>query len=213
MDHGGEAIGASIGDLAADRILVHPLRDMEGRLDDVYHREEVDGTSILDTDARENACVGRDRLLKLVHEAALAHPGLAHDIDDLGLPLPCPLEGCLEGIDLRPAADECGHSSRSARVEPCANTGVLGDNAKDFLRLGFTLQFYLSHRLVLEKTLDEVSRILAHPDLAGRRRLLQAGREVNGIPDRGVVHTEVVPDGPDHDRAGVEADADFEVDG
>ncbi len=48
---------------------------------------------------------------------------------------------------------------------------------------------------------------LAHQDLARSRQRLQSGGEVGGVADGRVVHLEIVADGADDDRSGVDADA------
>ena len=48
--------------------------------------------------------------------------------------------------------------------------------------------------------------------LPARRELFHPGRQVRGLADRGVVHVEIAADGPDHDRARVQPDANLERD-
>ena len=181
-------------DLVADLIFVHPRPDPKGRFDDVDHRKEVDDAAILDTDARENGRIRSNGVLKLVDEAALAHTGLAHNIDHLGLSFFRPIESGFKGFDLRPTTDEIWSSlSQCLRQILCEYPGARRQ-AKEPLRLGFALQLCLSHKLLLEKTPDEVSGFLAYPDLARLRCLLYTGCEVSRISNRCVIHPQIIPD-------------------
>ncbi len=63
----------------------------------------------------------------------------------------------------------------------------------------------------LEEPAHQAVRGLAHQDRSRRGQRLQAGGEVGGIADRRVVHLEVVADGADDDRSGMDTDARGEL--
>src|SRR5207244_1593610 len=59
----------------------------------------------------------------------------------------------------------------------------------------------------LEEAAHQPVRRLADQDGPRLRERLEASRQVGGVADRRVVHLEVVADGPDDDRTGVDQDA------
>ena len=63
---------------------------------------------------------GAQVLDELEAEAALPHPGLAHDADDLAVTARGPLKRRLQRSHLIRAADETEEASRARQVKPCA---------------------------------------------------------------------------------------------
>jgi hypothetical protein len=59
----------------------------------------------------------------------------------------------------------------------------------------------LAHIREREMPLHQPSRVLAEVGLAGLGQALHALSEPDRVPDRGVLHVEVVPDRTDHDLA------------
>ena len=64
----------------------------------------------------------------------------------------------------------------------------------------------------LDEPLGEPERLAGQPRRARRRELLHARGEVGGLAHRRVVHAEIAPDRPHDHLAGVEADANLDLD-
>ena len=62
-------------------------------------------------------------------------------------------------------------------------------------------------RFECDVVFDQAGRGLAHEDRARGGALLQARRQMRAVADGGVVHSQVVADGADHDEPGVEPHA------
>jgi hypothetical protein len=62
----------------------------------------------------------------------------------------------------------------------------------------------------LDIALGESQGLGGQQDRGRLGHLLHPGGQVCGLADRGVLHLQVAPDGPDHDLSGVEADADLD---
>ena len=67
------------------------------------------------------------------------------------------------------------------------------------------------HALGADGALHQSMRRLADQHRPGLGGLLQAGGEIRRVPDRGVIHAQVVADPADHDEPGVEAHPDRDV--
>src|SRR5262245_37098272 len=72
-------------------------------------------------------------------------------------------------------------------------------------RFGLSLALKLSEILEDEEPLQQVLRALAHHDLAWLGKPQEPRGEVRGVPDRRVVHAEVLADGADPDETRVDS--------
>ncbi len=149
-------------------------------------------------------------LAELVDEARLAAAGIADDRDHLRQPLRHAAE----------ARDELGHLG-VASDEPC-QPARLGDRHRsadsaranhleggDRLALAFDLE--RSAVPSLEEAPYQSLRRLAHEHRSRLRQRLQAGGEIGGVADRGIVGLEIAADRADDDRSGVSTDPNEEI--
>jgi hypothetical protein len=146
------------------------------------------------------------RVEELVHQARLAHPRFPHDCDKLALPTACAFQRLTKGFQLHLPSDEAGEAARDGRLQSAPN-GCRADQLKDFDQLRQPLHRHWSQRLDLNESLRELQRLAGQQDAPWRRELLHGGGQVRRLADGGVVHVQVVADGPHHHLPAVEAHA------
>lgn len=150
--------------------------------------------------------LGRGEAEELAHEAALADAGLSGDDDDLASAEARRLEREVEAGELHPAADE-----GRADVDPQPIVPALPGQRVGHDRPLLPAQLDGADLAEGELALREAERLVGDVDLARGRR----GLEPRGRVHR-VAHDAVLGDGPHlpgDDEAGVDADAQAELDG
>ena len=149
---------------------------------------------------------------ELEEQPRLADPGLAHQEHDAPAPAARARERLGELRELALAASQRREPRVGERGEP---PGALpfSQHLVGAWRARETPFSESSPRSRVSKN-PATSRAVASETITapGRRGSLQAGGEVGGIADRGVVHAQVVSDASDHDDARVDADPHLEID-
>lgn len=145
-------------------------------------------------------------MLQLQQQARLADAGLAHDAHHLAA----------AGLDLREQVAEraqlpiAPHEMAEwllARLEGRAALARAGDRVERHRR-GEPADLRGPARLERRVAAHQAGGGVAQQDLAGGGQLLKSRGQVRGVAHRGVVHAQVVADGPDHHEAGVQPEAD-----
>ena len=109
------------------------------------------------------------------------------------------------------AAEQRRQPALARNLQPCAPEPLPHDGpAPD----GLALALHGEHAEVfeVEEPGGQPVRLGGADGLAGLGDVEHARGEVGGVADRGVVHAQVAPDGAHHDQAGVDADAQAELD-
>ncbi len=109
---------------------------------------------------------------------------------------------------LRSASHEPAEPARGSQLEPRAD-GTRADQLVDRHRSREPLDGDDAEGLHGDVALGETEGMLGQEDLAGRRELLHAPRQVGRLSDGGVVHAQVAADRADHDLAGVQPHANL----
>src|SRR5439155_21907204 len=146
----------------------------------------------------------------LEEEARLADARVSGDEDDLaatGLHLG---EAVVQSRDLALSADERREPALDGDFEPRAALAWPEHLERADRRV--TLDLPLPEVQRLEVPADRLVRRLGDHHAPRTRGLLHARREVRRVPDRGVVHPEVVADPADDDRPGVDANPHLQAD-
>ena len=141
-----------------------------------------------DGPVREGLCVGDAARLDEAHavaiavahlpdEAGLADPGLAHDGDDRAATLDERVHRPLEDGQLEVAPDDRQARRRGLRLADPRD-------AEDVERLAHALDVLRPELLEVEASLDLSLRRRADEDASPVGQLLQAGRDVDGVPER-----------------------------
>ena len=146
--------------------------------------------------------------VKLVQQAALAHPRLAHDGHDQALALlHYRVKRLLQTVQLGPATDHAGVDALHAAppLAEGARPGPLDDIGHKRLGLAFDGEGFLGRHV--ELGLHVTVGVVGDEDGARGRVLLQAGGQVDGIAHGGVLDAEVRAHLADDDEAGVDAHA------
>ena len=81
----------------------------------------------------------------------------------------------------------------------------------DLDRLAQPLDGHRAKRIDLNALLAQPERVPCHERGAGPRELLHPGRQMGRLPDGGIVHAEIAPNGAHDDLARVQADPDLDV--
>ena len=193
------------------------LLDDDGRIvglgDGAVAPQDVEDRQVRDRHAVREATpfqvgdrLAAERAAKLVDEPGLAHARLGADPDGLAVPLHDLREQLLKLRELTIPTDVL---TERARRDPLQRRATRPDAD----------QLVGGDRLVSAAHLDDAGRLDAHvarhqprggladDDRADLGALLQAGRDVRGVADGGVVRLKLVADPADDDRAGVHADA------
>src|SRR5262249_49176750 len=126
-------------------------------------------------------------LHKLVAKAALAGSRIGDDADDLCMPRDRLLEGSLERGHLALAANELGEAARSRHLK--ASTHPSHTLAlEDVQRIVQSFDASFTQVAELKVTRNELRRVLREIGRIGRRDLLHARREPDGMALRRVIH-------------------------
>ena len=151
------------------------------------------------------------RVRHLPHEPRFPDARLADDRHHLAMPGGGPLERLAQLLQLGVPPDEARQAARGGRGQPGA-AGSGPDQLVDLDRGVQTLHGHRPQRHDLDIPLREPQRVGGEEASPACRELFHPGRQVRGLADRGVVHVEIAADGPDHDLARVQPDADLERD-
>ena len=189
-----------------------PLADPAGRPRHVEHGHVRDGRPVGEASPLEigDAAV-RQAVAELEQEPGLADAGFPDDPDGLSPALHDGGEEVLQGLELSIAADEVAEPARPVTLERRASRAH-AEEAEHDDRLGAAPHGDGSHALAADVALDEPPRRLADQDGARLGGLLEAGRQVRRVADRGVVHPQVVADRAHDHEAGVKPHAHGERD-
>ena len=150
------------------------------------------------------------RAPELGHEPRLADAGLAHDADDLPLPLAGLVKEVPQGGEVSRAPDE----TRERRVISRVGRGAPPRDAGDLEgrhRLGPPSDLDGAERLEPHVPGDQPRRRLADHDRPRLGQLLKAGGDVGRVPDHGVVERAPGAQAPDEGPAGVQPHSDPEL--
>ena len=157
--------------------------------------------------------VGRVEFNRIAHfgnQPRLAQPGLAHHRDDLSVAL-------ADLFDGRPERVRFPFASHQRRAQP-------GDTAhwprrrfgaqhtKGAHRLRLTLDRQALQRLEIKERRDEPVGRFSDLHGAGHGGLFHAGRQVDRVAQRRVLHAQIGADRADHHQASVNADTYVQVD-
>ena len=113
-------------------------------------------------------------------------------------------------LELRLPPHEARERPRGEGLEACPR-GPSIHQLKDLQRLSQPPDGRRTERFDLDHLLDEPESLHRQEDAPRRGQLFHAGRQMRGLADGGVVHVEIVADGPHHDLSRVEADADLHL--
>ena len=209
--HGGARPGGPLGGLLPhalqDARLIVPLLDSERPLERVDDRQV--GHRPPERDAASFHPAGALRLrgaAELQQQAGLPDPGLAGDEDDLPAAAPRLRQVPLEHAQLLLAADERGEAPARRRLEARARRR-LAQHPVGGDRLAHALDRVRAERRAVDVLADGAVGALGQRDCPRLRQALQADGHVVRLADRGVVRAPAVADVADHDRAGVQSQA------
>ena len=141
-----------------------------------------------------------------VHQARLAHAGLAEERHHLPVPGARPLQRLVQRRQLRLPAHKAGEPAGDRRLQAPAD-GAGPDQLEDLHGLVHPLDRHGSQGVDLDHALHQPQGGGGQQNAAGCGELLHARRQDRGQADGGVVHVQVVANGPHHHLSGVEADA------
>jgi hypothetical protein len=199
-------------DLVQQGLDVVAFLDAEEVAQEVEHGEVGDGMTVGDAAAEHPPRAGSlGMAAELQQETRLADARLAIDEDRLALAGLDIGKAALEQGQLVRASDERGEPALALGLQAAAHAARTLDAVRPD-RERFALDADLTHGLEDEIGAHDLGDVLAHEDLAGLRKREQPRRQVRGIPDRGVVHAEVVADLADDHGARVEPHAHLELD-
>ena len=143
------------------------------------------------------------RVDELIDQARLPHAGLANHGHHLAMPRSSPLQGLLQRHQLLLPPHEAGEPACRTGLQAAAD-GTGPDQLKDLHRLGESFDGKLPQGVDLDEALSQPERRRGQPDTARGGELLHARRQMRGLAHGGVVHVQVVANGPHHDVAGIE---------
>ena len=147
---------------------------------------------------------------ELVEEAGLAHPGFPDDRHHLAVPGPGLLQGLVQGREFRLPPHKGGQPSRRKRLQ--VRAGRAGAHQLAHLHgLGQPLDGHRTQGGDLHPPLRQPQGVGRQPNAPGGRQLFHTGRQVRGLANGGVVHVEIVANGPHHHLPRVQADADLHL--
>ena len=176
-------------------------------LQQVEHREVRRGFAVGHRGALEHQpALGAVRVDHFVHQARLAHAGLAEERHHLPVPGARPLQRLVQRRQLRLPAHKAGEPAGDCGLQAPAD-GAGPDQLEDLHGLVHPLDRHGSQGVDLDQALHQPQGGGGQQNAAGCGELLHARRQDRGQADGGVVHVQVVANGPHHDLSGVEPDA------
>ena len=104
--------------------------------------------------------------VELEDQAGLAHAGLAHDVNHLGLFLLDPGEGGGKGFHFGTPAHQFGQPPHQAGLQTGVHTSSFGRKTVDPLGLLFPLQGKFPYGFFVEVIPDDSMGLFTHPHLA-----------------------------------------------
>jgi hypothetical protein len=141
---------------------------------------------------------------ELVDQARLPHARLAHERYDLAVSRPSLLQGLLQGQQLLLPAHKAGEPACRAGLQTPTD-GTRSNQLKDFNRLCQSLDRKPPQGVDLHQPFGKSEGGSGQPDTTWGGQLLHARRQVGGLADGGIVHMQVIANGPYDDFARVEA--------
>ena len=154
--------------------------------------------------------MGMVRPGEFIEQAGLAHASLPHPGDHLPLPSPGTCQGLAQVLHLGIAPHKACQAPRHGRLQPRAHR----PGPQQLIDLDGLRQPLHRHRPQgrdLDVALDQAQRVGGQQSRARTGELLHARRQMRGLPDGGVVHVQVVANRAHHHLAGVQPDADLDV--
>src|SRR5262249_18825926 len=153
----------------------------------------------------------RGRVNELIDGAGLADSGIPDDRHDLAASLSGVLLSAPELFELAIAAAERAEAAQDGGLQARPHRAGAG-RLEDLDGLLDALDRHGTERLDVDESFDETQGVGRQPNGTRCRQLLHARRQVRGLPDRRVVHPEIALDGSHYDLAGVQPDADLDLD-
>ena len=153
--------------------------------------------------------VSRPDRVGFLDQPALADPGIADEEQDRPPPFVGPVERRADGRHLLLASDERGVHAPGSPNGP--RSVQASEHPIGLDGTSFPFELHTAQRLDLEEVGDELVGVLGDLDCARLRRLLHAGGDVHGVTHRRVLLLEFRAHVAHHDRPGVDADADVQV--
>ena len=195
--------------LLAHRPGTVPILDREVTLEEVDHRQIGRRLAVRDRAGLEHEpSVDAMRVRHLPHQPRFPDARLADNRRHLAVSGGGAPERLAQLVQLGVPPNEAGQAARGGRGQP----GAAGSGPHQFVDFDRRVQALHGHRPQrrdLDIPLREPQRVGGEEASAARRELLHPGRQVRGLAHGGVVHPEIAPDGPDHDRARVQPDANL----
>ena len=199
-------------DLVQHGLDVVAFLDTKKVAQEVEDGEVGDGMTVGDAAAEHPPRAGSlGMVAELQQETRLTNARLAIDEDCLALARLDIGKAALEQGQLGRASDERGEPALALSLQAATHAARTLDAVRPD-RESFALDAHLAHGLQDEIGAHDLGDVLAHEDLAGLRKRKQPRRQVRGVPDRGVVHAQVVADLADDHGTGVEPHAHVELD-
>ena len=186
---------------ASSRVL-----DVGIALEQVDDREVRRGPAVGHRGAFQHApALGGVAVHELIHQARLAHPGLAEQGHELALPLGGLRQRLRQRRQLLIAPDKARQPTRHSGLQ-AAMDGCGPDQLEDVHGLGQTLDRDRPQGVDPYGPLDQPQGGGGQANRPRRRQLLHARRQIRGQAHPRVVHVQVVADGAHQHAPGVEPD-------
>ena len=151
------------------------------------------------------------RMRELVEEAGFPDPWLPDDRHHLAVPGPGLLQSLVQGRQFRLPPHKGSQPSRCKRLQARAGRASAHQLAHLHGR-GQPLDGHRAQGGDLDPALRQPQGVGRQPNAPGRRELFHAGRQVRGLANGGVVHVQIVANGPHHHLPRVQADPDLHLD-
>ena len=181
--------------------------DAEGGADDLDERQVGRCAAVRGAGAAQEEGAFGQAQAELVHEAGLADPGLADDVDQADGSRHRQAPVFLQDLLLPAAADQCRQAPADRDVE-AADALANGIQPPELLRSRLALQLAFAEVIGLDEAFDQCVGRLAHQHGAALGLRLDPGRQVDRVAERRGLHPPIIADGADDERPAVEADAE-----
>ena len=145
-----------------------------------------------------------------VDEAGFPYAGLTDDGHHLPLPRPGPLQGLLQGRQLRLPSHKARQATGGGHLQTPPQ-GTDPDQLEHLHRLRQAFDRHGAQGRDLDEPFGQPQRLGGEANAPGRGQLLHACRQVCGLANRRIVHMQVVTDGAYHHLPRVEANADLHL--
>src|SRR5262249_52378208 len=155
--------------------------------------------------------LGLDPTQKLVEQSRFAHARIAHEYGNCALTIDGPAVDFGEKLELSIAARERCQPALFRHLQPGA-AAELPAHGICANRLSLSFDLKLTEVIEHEEPVPKVLSSSTGYDLAWCGDSEQPGGEVGRVADRRVVHTQIVANGADDHRTGIDADPHAEFD-